>query len=809
MKTGISHTLAIILLWLCIPAIYAASEQPTIKEIVVEGNNLIKKETILHRLPYKVDGLFDPDLSAQAIKALYSFETFHQIVIEQEPLDNNTLRLHITVTEKPSLTDISFEGNTALSTKKLEEVINRPQLTTIDKEHAQRLARLIKKEYKENDYHHAKIKPELIVKKDDATKAALVFHIEEKTKSRIQKIKFRGNAAISSRALRARLMSKESWLFGFLSGAGKFNEEAFETDKQIIKWLYHDKGYFNAQITDMLINFAPDKSIIDITFIIDEGPIFHVSSCDVAKDKEIPHVLLQRTLKPKANDVYNESAVRDTIQALKTLYGEYGYIDADVAPQIVPDTTNNMVSLFFHVEKGNRWRLNRINITGNETTRDHVIRRQIVLEEGAILTSSALDMSKKNVEYLSYFEKEGVNWKKHRIDKDLIDLELQVKETQTRSLNMGLDYGPSQSDPNSGLKGFIATDLRNMQGKGWDMSFIIKGTKTQLSQFSFTMSDPYLLGSNISGNLDISYVSVGYDEWRWVSPSPREQTFGITGRVGIPLPTRDRRTSLLLEAGFENIHNNNTSTVDTNNLTEYALRLVGVSAAQQNRFRQLLNQKLQPGTLEWIGVGIVKDLRNHRIYPNDGYRIAFNSKISLPGLNNTFKFFKSTLSASWYTPLIGYNTLVLGLHGFGGYVESISDGVIPYRELFHLGGQNTIRGFNWGQVAPSWDHQNPLGGKKAIQLNAELIFPIMGSDTMRAHLFYDSGCSWDTPKTSLITENLSHIKNDTFHMRHTIGIGINMVQPQPFKISFGYKLDRNKKSGETAHELHIGMNTAF
>lgn len=212
--------------------------------------------------------------------------------------------------------------------------------------------------------------------------------------------------------------------------------------------------------------------------------------------------------------------------------------------------------------------------------------------------------------------------------------------------------------------------------------------------------------------------------------------------------------------------------------------------------------------MEWLGLDITKDTRNHRIYPNDGYKLSLHTKWAPPGINTKFQFLKTTLSGSWYTPIIGTDTLVLGLHGVIGMVENTSASAnIPYRELFHMGGQNTIRGFNWGQAGPSWDYQNPLGGKKEIQLNAELIYPI--NNSIRSHIFYDAGCAWDTPKENMPADSAAHIKNDRFHMRHTIGIGLNITQPQPIKLSFAYKLDRDKHNHETAHEFHIGMNTAF
>ena len=338
-----------------------------------------------------------------------------------------------------------------------------------------------------------------------------------------------------------------------------------------------------------------------------------------------------------------------------------------------------------------------------------------------------------------------------------------------------------------------------------------RGFPFEVSQLSWHISDPYLFGSNASGALSVSYSKSVLDTWQWVDPVPQEHTFGITGRLGFRVPNAPA-VSVLFETGFENISNNNTQYSDGRE----RLNIINVHRDSHVRYRMLLDQKLQPGSLGWFGVDLVKDTRNHMVYPNDGYRLALSTKIAPPGFNKTFSFAKTTLNASWYTPLIGYDSLVLGLHAFAGYVEQVgpqsshtSKSMIPYRELFNMGGQSTIRGFNWGQAGPSWDYANPLGGKKALQVNAELIFPLFDNYDMKVHLFYDAGCAWDTPITPTMRQYQSVIKSNSFNMRHTIGVGLNITRPTPIKLSFGYKLDRNKRLDETPHEFHIGMNTAF
>ena len=124
-----------------------------------------------------------------------------------------------------------------------------------------------------------------------------------------------------------------------------------------------------------------------------------------------------------------------------------------------------------------------------------------------------------------------------------------------------------------------------------------------------------------------------------------------------------------------------------------------------------------------------------------------------------------------------------------------------------MGGQNTVRGFTWGGIEPAWITGNPLGARYMIQFNAELIFPLIPDYSMKAHLFYDAGAGWNTPKTPDM--NRKYIIRDQFKLRHSVGFGFNLTQPMPIKIDWGYKLDRDKNAGESAHEFHLSMNYAW
>jgi outer membrane protein insertion porin family len=226
-------------------------------------------------------------------------------------------------------------------------------------------------------------------------------------------------------------------------------------------------------------------------------------------------------------------------------------------------------------------------------------------------------------------------------------------------------------------------------------------------------------------------------------------------------------------------------------------------------FGPIVKRTFQTGTLKWLGLDLIKDTRNHQVYPNKGYKITLATKVAPPTINRQFSLLKAELEMSHYTALIGEDWLVLALHAKGGRISSLSDNtIIPYKELFHMGGQSTVRGFTWGGVGPAWKRTgDPLGGRNAVLFNTELIFPLIPDYSMKGHVFYDAGAGWDTPKSDLSDAQKALIMRDKFTLRHSVGLGLNLVKPMPAKIDWGFKLDR--KPGETGQEFHLSMNYAF
>ena len=771
--------------------------EPIISNIIIIGNKYIKPEVILNRLPYKENEKFDKSKSGYAIKNLLNLGYFRQVKIKTEELEKGKINLYVKVEENKLSEKVDIQGNKAIKTKKIREELNLDKVSTTDEDVLQKIIIGIKKMYAKENYHKTKVSTKVIPNKKSPDKATILITIQEGLPSRIARVYFKGNKHIPDRQLRTIIFSREDWLLNFVDGAGEFQEDALELDKHRIEYFYKDQGYLMATVADAKVKFSKNGRDIIITFDIKEGDLFSTRSISALGDefyteKELLHYVVLEEDKP-----YSQTKLVESINNIKNLYGDKGYIYADVYPQVKPDENTNNVDITFYVEKGKKLYVNRINITGNRVTLDKVVRRQLDICEGDLITSRKLSDSKSNVEYLSFFERGGVNWKMHRVSDDKVDLDLNLKEAKTGNLQAGLTYGTDKNNAQPSLRGTLSVEKKNLFGMGWDTGLMVQANRHEFKKVEAHFFDPSVFDTDVSGGLSFYRRWEEYDQWNEVTKTPKETITGGNARFGFQLPSIDKRLQLLLEFGVEDIENNKPQ----------------ATGQYREQLTPLINRTFQRGTMFWTGIDLIKDTRNHQIYPNKGYKLVLNTKTVPPFANQEYSFMKLEFDTSWYNALIGEDSLVLVLHGKIGTVFSLGDSdpknkvkkIIPYKELFHMGGQNTVRGFVWGSIGPAWKNGDPLGGKHALQFNAELIFPLIPDYSMKGHVFYDAGAGWDTPKYADL--NINDVMRNKFTLRHSVGFGLNLLKPTPAKIDWGYKLD--KKPGESAHEFHLSMNYAW
>lgn len=774
--------------------ITTASNEIVVDEVTIEGNKYVQSSAIEKRLPFKKGEPFNSEKTADAIHHTYGLGYFKQVQIERADSGKTLVKVAIRVQEKKLLEKIEFVGNKHLSEKKLREKLNVDKLTAVDDEQLARLIIALKKLYKDEHHHAPMITYQLVPNAENPDKVTALFTIKEGVKTRVKRVEFDGVKNVPDYKIRGSIYTRERWLLSFMDDAGKFNPENLDIDKHRVEMVYQDQGYWNAKVTGVDVEESEDKSELSVTFYVKEGDRYSIRYLNAYGDDEVTEKEMLAICPIKEGDPVSRTKLADSITIIKALWGTKGYIHADVYPhKLEPNEETKEMDVAFVIEKGEKFFVNRIDISGNKVTRDKVIRRHIELEEGDLITTTKLEISKMAVESLGYFERDGVAWKIHKVGKNKCDLELTVQEAKTGSFSVNMSYGNDQQESERSMKFGIDLEKRNLFGLGYDAGLKLNATRKHFKSGSVHFYDPYFLDMNVAA-FGTAYIRRDeYDQWTGVENTPCVVTKGGQVKTGFYLKEIDKNLQIETEVGIEDIKNKRpvTSTVQYH----------------QKKYQGLLDQKFKAGLLQWFGVSLFKNTRNHTVYPSRGYKLEFSSTFAPPYLKN-FSYWRNELEASWYTPLIGVDSLVFTMRGKAGIIFPISNSkIIPYKELYHIGGQDTVRGFTWGGVGPAFKGNNSsLGAQKMLLFNAELLFPLIPDYSMKGHIFYDAGAGWDTPKAGLTPRD---IKRNQFRIRHSIGFGLNLVKPFPAKIDWGYKLDRDKKAGESASEFHIAMNAAW
>jgi len=764
-------------------------------------NSYLSDQSIRNCIPYKTGEDFNPNKTSRLIRNLYDigkpFSYFNQVQVMGKVLDKNLTDLYVITHEKSELDDVIITGNKKIKKKEIDDLFKFSDIHAINEIDLKKIVQKIRKLYRDNDFHLVEISSEL---KTENNKTIAYICINENKKSLVKRVFFKGNNNINDKRLREIIFTREDWILGFLNKAGTYRQENLDQDKHILENYYKSNGYFMAKIVDTEVKMDPVSKQYAITFFIQEGDLYTIKEVKAEGNDIVPQELILKVIPVKCGNLYSAKDIRDSIEFLRTLWGQYGYVFADIEPVIVPDEKNKTVSVTFNSEVGDKVYINRINILGNKKTKDHVIRRKLILEEGDLLTTTAMDISKDRIESLSYFNPQnGANWKINRIDDKTADLDLIVNEIKTGRIiaNMGIGGSPKnlQSITRSFKIGASAYDT-NLFGEGLRLRLDGEWSKEEWT-IAFNLTDPWFLNRPIYTELEFFVTKSDYvNELKNVNDL-KERIIGAFVGSGFTTSRYSwlfKEASVMFKLGIEDLEHNRNITVTDN-------------APGSNALQAILRRRFQDGTIISLINKVAQDTRNHGLHPSHGYQWSVTPKMGLAGGNGCLSYMKIEADASCYMPLIGENTLVFGLHGFFGMVGSIDDKIIPYRELFHIGGPASVRGFLWGQIGPSFLGDS-IGAKKAFFINAELIFPITKSFSVKGAVFYDGGAGWDSPDLDRIPINdRGLIVNNHFEYRHAIGFGIRMLSPTPMKIDWGFKLD--KKKGEKVSELHLSMYKDF
>lgn len=738
-----------------------------VQRVVVSGNRRIGEDAILIKSKIREGDYYSPKKIQEDIKGIEKMGYFEDVRVEVRDLPEG-MEITYVVKERSTIKEVLITGNDEISTDDIKEAISIQSKSILNLNAAKESESRILKLYREKGYYGAKVHHE--IKELKEKEAGVIFRIEEGKKFWIKKIIFKGNEAVSEEDLEAQMETTEKGWFYWITDSGIYKEEILKRDVERLAAYYYNNGYIKSRIGEPEVEIKEDlvpvpvsdheeeehmmledewsqrgiivegekyykEEGIYITISIHEGDQYRTGEVRLQGDFIEKEEDLRKKVEIAQGDVFNRDEVRKTVMALTEIYADQGYAHTNIVPKTVIDDEKKTVKVTFDIRKKEKVHFGRIRIFGNTKTRDKVIRRELLVNEGDLFSSSLLKESHRKLKTLGYFEDIVFQTRKGETE-DALDFTIEVKEKNTGTFSLGAGYSSVDK-----VVGVAAISQSNLFGKGYKVRLKADVGSTRRF-FDFTFIDPWLLDTPVTLRGDLYNMLREYTDYTRKAKG---------GRVLFIIPLV---TNIYTSLG-------------------YGLEEVEITDVDENSASDFKEQEGKSTTSK-IETGIIYDSRDSRLYPTKGTNTRFDIFFAGPGGDNYY--IKYRFRSSWYFPLF-WDTVLMS-RGIIGYGHGWNGQELPVFERFFLGGINTIRGFETGSVGPTDPETGDvIGGDKMLLLNVEYIFPIDKELEFRGVIFYDRGNAY-----------LGDV--DLSDMRHSVGFGVRWFSPLgPLRLEWGYNLD--------------------
>lgn len=375
---------------------------PTVTDVRFSGLLRIDRQTAAQRTGMKPGGTLDLGRVSEDIRSLFATAAFDDVQAWLVP-DEDGWALVYRVAERPAIETIRLEGASEVKDEDIRKKILIRTATILDLNRVRQSVDAIRDHYVEQGFFLAEIDYKLVPRPDNLVD--VVFVIREHAKVKVQRIEFLGNHNIPSDELKKHIATQEGSLLSFLTGKGTFAREQFEQDLQQLEFYYNTKGFVEVRFEQPVVSLSRDRRFILISITIHEGPQYRVGEVDVTGDLLFPKEELMKKLSLKPGEIFNAMNVQKDAMALGDKYKDLGYAFANVGNATNSRREELLLDFTYVIQKGEIARFGRIEITGNEGTRDWTIRRELRIYEGDLYNETKLRDSEARIRRLGFFEK--------------------------------------------------------------------------------------------------------------------------------------------------------------------------------------------------------------------------------------------------------------------------------------------------------------------------------------------------------------------------------------------------------------------
>jgi outer membrane protein insertion porin family len=722
-----------------------------IDSISVQGNKRIETDAILAVIESQKGAKYDQDTLNKDLRSIYQMGFFEDVQIDTEESPGGK-SVAFKVSEKPSIGKITLFGTKKIDQKDLVEVLGIKKYSIINMKVIKDSIERLKDHYHQKGYYHVEIKESL----EDLpnNEVSLIYQIKEGDKAYIREIIFEGNVAFDDDELKDLMETSEKGFFSFLTESGHLDKKKLEGDIFKIKSFYQNNGYIKARVGEPDISYKEDEGLI-ITVTINEGPQYAIGKVMLEGDliKDVDE--LYQALKITKEKVYNREVIRSDTLSLSKIYSDEGYAFIDVSPDIKEDDKAHKVDITYKIVKGKKIRFERIIITGNDKTRDKVIRRELKVIEGGYFSGKKLKRSSQNLHRLGFFEEVEVNTKKGSSDEEMI-LDIHIKERPTGMLSFGVGYSSDEH-----TIGTLQISQNNLFGRGQSLS-AKASLSNKATRYTLSFTEPWLFDKPLSAGIDLYDWEYEYDEYI------KDSTGGRL-KLGFPLGLDFTRGSVIY-------------TYD-----DAEIRDVLETASQ------IIKDMIGRNVTSSLTLGISRDSRDRRFNARQGSVNSFTVEYAGGFLGGDNYFTKYMARSAWFFPF--FLDSAFSIQGRWGCIDQRPGGELPVYEKFRLGGMNTVRGFRYGTISPiDPTTGDRIGGEKMMVYNIEFRFPLQKEQGIMGVLFFDAG--------NVFTADEDY----TFAgIRSSAGAGIRWYSPVgPLRLEWGKNLDPEPGEAGSTWEFTIG-----
>jgi outer membrane protein insertion porin family len=777
-----------------------AADRPKIAQILVRGGRTTAAETVGFYLGVKVGDPYDDDLIKRNFGKLWDSGLFEDVTLEKEASPAGVV-LVATVVERPVVLDLEFRGNKKLTTSQLKDKLKEGKVeirvgAPVSLRDVSKAKAVLLEAYKAEGFRSAAV--DATIEAVSVVQRRIVFLVDEGDKIKIESIRFTGNTVFGQTKLRYALSkTKQAHWWRFFDSKSTYNQAGYEEDVEALRKVYQNVGYKDVVIKDPVLEVfvtnpsekRPEKinRRVRITIPIVEGERFYFGKVTVEGSTVFRPDVLERFFAYKPGKPMSRVVIADGMKAIDATYRSRGYIYVFMNPENT-EKPQHVVDVAVKVTEGDQYRLGRIEFTGNKTTRDKVLRRELQVFEGDIMDMETFKKSLFKVTQLGYYKIEEDPDFRVNAEKKSVDVSIKGTDTNRNEVQFGAGY--SQLD---GLFGQFQFSTRNFLGRGDTLGLQFqRGNRSNFFDISF--AEPWFLdqrmsigGSVFNRTIDYSDVAGGLDQ----------RSKGATLSLG-------RGLGLFDLASIFYGYTDQTSTYQ-----------VYPPPPPPGGGTIPVAYATYAGKTSAITPGYRYDSRNDPFDPTRGTKFGVSLSVAGGPFGGNFSYFKLSANATRYIPFgkkgnFAFNLDVGLLRAYSGEQDPAEigyDSRVPLFERYRIGGDRSLRGFKYGSIYPL-DSQDKafftstgalLGGDRFLVFNAEYVYTLAGP--LKMALFFDTGNAWLEGQSP----NLGSLRKST-------GLEMRVLLPicqAPLRFIYGINLSPKNIKDQAGNVIQTESRTDF